>query len=102
MLHIYIYDISRLRVNLLEPSWPVQACNGIAFPLCIYTLHTSSPCILLLLVYAQRIQDYVILCCAFVIVTVRTIYTVAQAVTLLTFIRELQCSRLDAEFDNNA
>jgi hypothetical protein len=34
----YIYDISHLRVksgslNFLEPSGPVQACNGIASPL---------------------------------------------------------------------
>jgi hypothetical protein len=45
----YIYDISRLRVNvpillksgrldLLEPSGPVEACNGIALPSPLHTL----------------------------------------------------------------
>jgi len=27
-----MYDISRLRVNFLEPSGPLQACNGTALP----------------------------------------------------------------------
>ena len=52
MLHIYIYDISHLRVNvpivmksgtlkLLEPSGSVQACNGIAFTI----IHQNLKCL---------------------------------------------------------
>jgi len=44
----YIYDISHLRVksgslNLLEPSGPVQACNGIVLPLPLHVSATVGP-----------------------------------------------------------